>query len=163
MDRSAVDRFARGIGLLSYATEGLTPEELRSHPGPGDWSTAQVVIHLVDSDLVLCDRMKRVISEDEPALLAFDENRWARGLCYEDQSVGNASTLFDLNRRQMLEVLRRLNDASFDRAGIHSERGRLTLAQLVSGAANHLDHHLKFIYQKRERLGRVVPNRYSQT
>lgn len=66
MDRRFVDEFARGIGLLSYVTEGLTVPELRSRPGPGDWSIAQVVLHLMDADLVGADRMKRVIAEDTP-------------------------------------------------------------------------------------------------
>jgi hypothetical protein len=160
MDRSSVDQYARGIGLLSYATEGLAVEELSSRLGPGEWSTAQVAIHLVDSELVVADRMKRVIAEDNPPLLAFDENKWAARLAYEEQSVAIATMLFDLTRRQMLEVLRRLDDAAFARSGVHSERGRLTLADLVSGEVRHLDHHLKFIYEKRERLGRPIPARY---
>ena len=162
MDRSAIDQYARGIGLLSYATEGLTAEQLRSRPGPGDWSAAEVVIHLVDSDLVLADRMKRVIAEENPPLVAFDENKWTARLHYQDQTVGTAAMLFDLNRRHLLEVLRRLDDAAFERVGIHSERGPLRLGQLVAGAASHLDGHLKFIYEKRARLGRGTTPRYSQ-
>ena len=161
MDRSFVDHYGRGIGLLTYATEGLTSDELRQRPGPGDWSTADVVIHLVDSDLVLADRMKRIIAEDAPPLLAFDENKWVKGLFYEAQPVGMATILFDLHRRQMLEVLRRLDDRAFARHGVHSERGRLTLEQIVRGTADHLDHHLRFIYEKRQRLGHDIPARYS--
>lgn len=162
MSRSAMDDFARGIGLLSYATAGLSDDELRGRPGPGDWSTAKVALHLLDSDLVYGDRMKRVIAEENPSLIGFDENRWAAGLFYESQPVGAAATLFDLHRRFMLDVLRRLDAAAFTRVGNHSERGPLTLLQLVEGAAKHLDHHLKFIYQKRERLGRAVPERFSK-
>lgn len=162
MNHSDVDQYARGIGLLGYSIEGLTRQELTSHPGPGDWSIAQVVIHLMDSDLVAADRMKRVIAEDDPPLLAYDENKWAKHLFYEEQPVETAASVFDLNRRQMAEILRRLNEATFSRSGMHSERGQLTLGQLVQDYAAHLDHHLRFIYEKRQRLGRAIPARYSK-
>jgi hypothetical protein len=161
MIRAAIDQYARGIGWLGYATEGLTEQELLGRPGPGDWSTAEAVVHLADSDLVISDRMKRVIAEDNPPLLAFDENKWTARLHYDSQPAGTAALLFDLNRSQMLEVLRRLDDAAFERTGVHSERGPLTLSQLVQGAGTHLDHHLRFIFEKRERLGRGIPERYS--
>ena len=162
MSHNAIDLYARGIGLLSYAAEGLTQPELLSRPGPGNWSTVEVLVHLLDSDLVSSDRMKRVIAEETPPLVAYDENKWATRLHYEAQPTGTAAMLFDLNRRHMLEVLRRLDGAAFQRTGLHSERGPLTLAQLVQGAADHLDHHLRFIYEKRERLGRSIPARYSR-
>ena len=36
---------------------------------------------------------------------------------------------------------------------LQSERGKETLLELVEGYANHLEHHLRFIREKRERLG----------
>jgi hypothetical protein len=162
MSRSAVERFARGIGLIDYAIKGLTPDELKMRPGPGDWSIAQVVVHLMDSDLVAADRMKRVIAEENPVLLAYDENKWATRLMYEEQPIETAAGLFDLNRRQMALVLSRLDEAAFARSGRHSERGVLTLAHLVEDYGEHLDHHLRFIYEKRERMGRAIPGRYSK-
>ena len=162
MSHSAVEEYAGGIGLINYAIEGLTPEELTSRPGPGDWSIAQVVIHLMDSDLVGADRMKRVIAEENPTLLAYDENKWAKHLFYEEQSLETAATVFDLNRRQMASILRRLDDAAFSRSGRHTERGVETLAQLVNDYADHLDHHLRFIYEKRQRLGHAIPTRTSK-
>lgn len=162
MSRSAVEQYACGIGLINYAIEGLGPEELKSHPGPGDWSVTQVVIHLMDSDLVAADRMKRVIAEENPTLLAYDENKWAKHLMYEEQPIETAASLFDLNRRQMVLILSRLGEAAFSRSGRHTERGVLTLEQLVDDYAEHLDHHLRFIYEKRQQMGCAIPARYSK-
>jgi hypothetical protein len=162
MNRNSVEEYARGLGLIQYAIDGLTAAELASRPGPGDWSIAQVVIHLMDSDLVGADRMKRVIAEENPTLLAYDENKWAKHLFYEEQSLETAVTIFDLNRRQMAAILRRLDDAAFARSGRHTERGVETLAQLVNDYAEHLDHHLRFVYEKRQRLGRAIAARTSK-
>ena len=62
---------------LADAVRGLRREDLQAHPVPGKWSIQQVVIHLMDSDLVTTDRMKRVIAEDNPTLLAYDEEKFA--------------------------------------------------------------------------------------
>ena len=47
------------------------------------------------------------------------------------------------------------------RAGQHTERGRMTLAELVAGYVTHLDHHLRFLYGKRANLGVAIQPRYS--
>ena len=71
-----VERYAAGIRLLSYATSGLTPEHAAARPGPGAWGLNELIVHVMDADLVLADRMKRILVEDNPTLLAFDEGSW---------------------------------------------------------------------------------------
>ena len=53
-------------------------------------------------------------------------------------------------------ALRLLDEDAFARTGNHTERGMLTLIELVEGAVKHLEHHLKFVYDKREKLGKLM-------
>jgi aspartate aminotransferase-like enzyme len=119
------------------------------------------VAHLVDSDLVYADRMKRVIAEDEPPLVAFDENRWIAGLDSQHMPVADAVNLFSANREWIALILRKGSEATFARFGNHSEVGRQTLTQIVTTIANHLDHHLRFLYAKRGNLGIAITPRYT--
>ena len=155
-----IDRYASGGAILAYAVAGLTPEQQTARPGPGAWSIAELAAHLLDADLVIADRMKRVIAEDEPVLQAFDENAWLERLDYQSDSIEEAVDLLSANRRWMTRTLRRLPDADFARAGRHTERGRVTLAELLATATNHVDHHLRFLYTKRANLGVALPPRY---
>ena len=157
-----IDRYASGAAILAYAVSGLTREQEHAPPGTGAgaWTIAELTAHLADSDLVLAERMKRVISEDNPSLLAFDEQRWALRLGYNESSVEEAVNLIASNRHWTTRFLRRCGEADFARAGTHSEAGRKTLAELLSGATNHLDHHLRFLYLKRGNLGVALPPRY---
>ncbi len=158
---SVIDRYAAGGPLLQYAVSELhSPHELAT-PGPGDWSIAELVAHLLDSDLVIADRMKRVIAEDEPVLLAFDENAWIRRLDSHAMPIHEAVSLFAANRHWMARILRRCPESDFPRFGMHSETGRKTLAELLAGAVGHLDHHLRFLYAKRANLGTALPPRYT--
>jgi uncharacterized damage-inducible protein DinB len=160
MDRSTLELYEAGGSKLRQAVVNLTREDLLSKP-PADWNTGvwsiqQVVMHLADCEQVFADRIKRVIAEDNPTLLAFDENKWAEALGYEDRSAGDAVTLFELTRRQLSPVLHKLPEASFARTGTHNVAGRKTLLDLVTGAVSHLDHHLKFIHGKRIKMGKEM-------
>jgi len=152
MNRSLIDEYEKGGGELRMAVRGLSPGELAAFPVPGTWSIQQIVLHLMDSDLITADRMKRVIAEDNPTLIGYDESRFAKALHYHEQSVDDAVTILDLNRRNFAKVLRKLPDEAFGRVGTHNERGPLKLADLLAGAVKHLKHHVKFIVDKRRKL-----------
>jgi hypothetical protein len=160
MNRDQIDHYATGGEKVRLAVRGLTPDDLTTTPDPaaniGRWSIHQVILHLADCEQVYADRIKRVIAEDNATLLAFDENKWAAGLRYEEQSIDDAITMIELTRRQMGRVLAALPDASFNRTGKHTERGPLKLSDLVTGANKHLDHHLKFVHQKRAAMGKEM-------
>ncbi len=156
-----VERYAAGATLLSYATQGLTREQAIARPGPGDWSINELVIHLLDCDIVYADRMKWVLSEDGPSLLAFDENAWNEKLRPQEMPLTEAVNLFVAHRHWMTRLLRLRPEDDFARWGMHSERGKLSLAEIVVTMANHVDHHLKFLYAKRSNLGVTLYPRYT--
>ena len=162
MDRSIIDHYESGGEKLSLAIRGLSRDDLLTKPAAdapkdvGRWSIQQVVIHLMDADLIGADRMKRIIAEDNPQLIGYDESKFVANLFYDDQSIDDAVKILDLNRRQFATVLRKLPDAAFTRPGMHNERGRVTLAQMLQGYVEHLEHHLKFIHAKRAAMGKEM-------
>jgi hypothetical protein len=85
-------------------------------------------------------------------LIGYDESAFARGLFYDQLDPRLACEVFEKNRLLTAEILRRLSDAAFERTGEHNEHGTMTLAELVKNYVEHLEHHLKFIRQKRELL-----------
>ena len=93
--------------------------------------------------------------------MAFDENAWMARLDSHAMPVDEAAALFAANRRWMARILRAQDEAAFARAGVHSEAGRMTLAECLVKATNHLDHHLKFLYAKRAKLGVAIYPRYT--
>jgi len=50
--------------------------------------------------------------------------------------------------------VRKLPKETFDRTGNHNERGKLTLGNYFKSTVDHLEHHLKFIKEKRAKLGK---------
>jgi hypothetical protein len=156
MNRDLIETYAAGGQKLRRSVEGLTSENLLARPGPGNWSIQELVIHLADSEEIAIDRMKRIVTEDNPPLLYADETAYAERLFPDQQSLEDALTLFDVGRRQWCRVLRLLPDEAFSRQGTHNRKGIVTLGGLVEGYIKHLDHHLEFLKAKRERLGKPL-------
>jgi DinB superfamily len=156
MNRDLIESFAAGGDMLRRAVHGLSRDDLVARPGPGDWSIQELVIHLADSDEIAIDRMKRIVTEDNPALLYADESAYIARLVPHEQSLDDALTLFEVGRRQWSRVLRRLPDEAFARTGTHNRRGVVILGEMVNGYTKHLEHHLVFLKAKRERLGKPI-------
>lgn len=158
MNVEMIDSYAAGHQRLADALKGLASADLASRPPAGLqiglWSIHQILVHLADTEAVLADRMKRVIAEENPTLLAFDENKWAQDLFYEAQSADDALQMIAIIRRQMVRVLKKLPPEAFERFGTHSAAGKKTLADLMQTADKHLNHHLAFIPKKRQWLGK---------
>jgi hypothetical protein len=155
-----IEHYAAGGEKLSLAIRGLTREDLLAVPDPaakvGLWSIQQVVIHCMDSDLVSIDRLKRMIAEDNPALIGYDENKFAANLFYNEQPADDAVKVVDLARKTFAKVLRKLPPAAFERVGTHNERGKITVGGYLKATADHLDHHIKFIHDKRAFMGKEM-------
>lgn len=160
MNRDQIERYAAGAIELSRALEGLTRDDLLAHPVPGTWSIQQIALHLMDSDLVASDRMKRVVAEENPLLLGYDESLFATRLGYEQLDARQAAEVFRLNRLLTAEMLRHQPDEAFSRRGVHRDGGKeksVTLEYLVGTYIDHLDGHLVFVRTKRDLLGKPLP------
>lgn len=148
-----IERYRTDAPRLRQSVAGLSAQQLQAFPVPGTWSIQQIVLHMMDSDLIGSDRMKRVAVEDHPSLIGYNETAFAKGLFYHQLDPVEACEVFERNRRLTFEVLRRLSPETFQRTGHHNEHGDVTLAQLLETYVGHLEHHLKFIHQKRQLLG----------
>ncbi len=151
-DRNLIETFAVGGQKLRDSVRGLTEAQLDAFPIAGTWSIRQIVVHLQDSDAVAIERMKRIAAMENPLMLGYDEQTFIRRLFPEAQPVAEVIDLFDVNRRLWAITMRKLPDEAFERSGIHNERGKVMLGQLVGDYARHLDHHMGFIHTKRDML-----------
>ncbi|MCE9500919.1 MAG: DinB family protein [Leptospira sp.] len=149
-----LEAYEDGIGKIAKSVQGLFKEHLDARIGPGKWTIRQVAVHLLDSDLEISYRIKSVLAQDIPLLFYYDETKWAEKLFYEVQNLELVTSLFDLNRRITADILKRIKEEDFERKGVHTVRGLVSVRGLVMDAVNHLGHHLKFIEGKRKSLGK---------
>jgi uncharacterized damage-inducible protein DinB len=153
MSSKLIDQYAAGPAQLRQAVAGLTREQLLARPIPGKWSTLELVAHLADFEPVYVDRMKRIIAQHEPTLFGGDPDLFASKLAYHDREIEEELAVIEACRAHMTRILRTLPAEAFERRGIHSDNGPMTLEKILSNIANHIPHHLPFLQEKRKALG----------
>jgi uncharacterized damage-inducible protein DinB len=144
-----INDYLAGPKKLRAAIAGMTPEQLDAAPIPGKWSTKQIICHIADFEPVYADRMKRVIVEDRPTMFGGNPDLFAARLAYGKREIEEELQLIEVVRSQMARILQTLRPEDFQRTGNHSERGPLTLQQLLTSVTGHIPHHIRFIEEKR--------------
>src|SRR5208282_1268325 len=82
----ALDRLANGPALIRQAMAKASPAELRWSPASGKWSVLQVAVHLLDTEMVYGVRIRKILSEDDPPVIAYEQDQWAAA-CTEGRDL----------------------------------------------------------------------------
>jgi hypothetical protein len=152
MDRSKIESYTTGGSELVKAYSGLSHAHLHARPADGSWTLHQIAIHMMDSDLIGSDRLKRIACMENPLLCGYDETAFCLLPGTDQLDAFIACELFEKNRMMTATILRALPDSAFLRTGIHTESGKMTLEHMLEKYIEHLRHHLVFIGKKRRQL-----------
>lgn len=148
----SIDAFENGPADLRRAVAGLSEADLDIKPADGTWTLRQNIYHLAHSDAIGVDRLLRIAFEEKPPLLiGYDESAGTQPMFSEGHPTEELLTLFELNRKACVRILRRLPRQAFAKFGIHNEVGRVTLAEMVEKYVKHVNHHLVIMARKRPR------------
>jgi len=97
-------------------------------PKDGGWSPRMVVHHLADSESN-STRGRKLLAEDDPVVQGYDQ-AYARRLHY-DRPVETSLAVFRAVRASTAELLERLEEQDWGRAGTHTESGPYTDGRLA--------------------------------
>jgi hypothetical protein len=145
-----LERFRRGPELVASALTGISGVEEDFVTAPGKWSIRQIAAHLADSELVGAHRLRQVIAEDNPTLIAFDQDAWTKNLDYSRREAEQSFETFKRIRTENYELLKAVPDAAWERTGNHTENGPMTLRRLLEGYAGHAESHARQLQQIRD-------------
>jgi len=138
-----LERFRRGPEVLAVVLTGVFGEEEDFVPAPGKWSIRQIIAHVADAELVCAQRMRQIVAEDNPTLIAFNQEAWTRNLDYARRKPKQSLESFRRVRGENYELLRGLPEAAYARTGNHSERGPITLRFQLELLAEHAESHAR--------------------
>ena len=144
-----LERFRRGPELIAAVMTGAAGAELDFVAAPGRWSIRQIMAHLADSEIVDADRLRRVIAEENPTLMGYDQEAWASNLNYARRKISESLETFRRLRAENYDLLKDLPEAVFEHTGTHSETGPVTLRQLVEVNAEHPEKHARQVQEIR--------------
>jgi len=147
--RELIERYKEGPNVVAQALEDITGNELDRRPARDDWTPREVVHHLADSEMTSAIRLRRLLAEDEPIIVGYDEAEFARRLFYGDRPIQAALDAFRASRQTTAEILERLTDDQWTRSGTHTESGPYGVETWLEIYAAHAHDHAEQIRKAR--------------
>ncbi|MCC6387698.1 MAG: DinB family protein [Dehalococcoidia bacterium] len=142
MERSdLIRRYAEGPAVLRAAVERIGEERLDLAPADGSWTARQVVHHVADSEMTSALRLRRLLAEEDVVIVGYPEDVWAKRLYYHGRPVANSLAAIDAARATTLEILERMREDEWQRAGSHNELGSYTPGVWLEIYARHCHEH----------------------
>jgi len=151
--QASLDEIARTPAKLRAAVKGLSEAQLDAPYRPGGWTVRQVVHHLPDSHMNSYVRFKLALTESEPTIKPYAEDRWAELADSKSTPVEVSLTLLESLHDRWAHLLRSLSPEDWKRTFRHPEMGAMTLEKTLALYAWHGRHHVAHITSLRERSG----------
>jgi uncharacterized damage-inducible protein DinB len=143
----------RAPAALRSAVSGLSPQQLETPYREGGWSVRQVVHHVPESHMNAYIRFKLALTEDEPTIKPYMEDRWAETGEVEATPLEVSLALLDSLHERWVRLLRSLKVAEWKRTFRHPEMGEVSLEKNLALYAWHGRHHTAHVTELRKRMG----------
>jgi hypothetical protein len=102
---------------------GEAGDDLRTRPGPGEWSALEAMAHIVQAEMVYSARYRWIVAHDGPPLIGYDQDLWVDRLHANEDDPDVLLGVFDALRRSNLDLWGRSTPEERARVGMHDERG----------------------------------------
>lgn len=137
---------------MRAAVAALSEQQLNTPYREGGWTVRQLTHHVPDSHMNAYIRFKLALTEDDPTIKPYMEDRWA--LLPDSQAAPEVSLLLlECVHQRWMMVLRSLNDKDWQRTFRHPEMGPMTLEKTLALYSWHGRHHAAHVTSLREKMG----------
>ena len=149
--KAFLDEIAATPANLRAAVKGLSDAQLDTPYRPGGWTVRQVVHHLPDSHMNSYVRFKLALTEDDPTIKPYAEDRWAELADSKATPIEVSLTLLDSLHDRWVRLLRSLSGEEWKKTFRHPVLGSMTLEKTLALYAWHGKHHVAHITELRKR------------
>lgn len=131
---------------LENLVKNLSDKQLDTRYRPEGWTVRQVVHHLSDSHHHSYSRFKWALTEDNPIIKAYYEERWAE--LVDSKTAPIDMSLFHLRavHDKLVYLLKALNEDDLSKYFIHPDtNSKVLLSYNIGNYAWHSNHHYAHI------------------
>ncbi|MBZ5201588.1 putative metal-dependent hydrolase [Planomicrobium chinense] len=129
---------------LREAVDGLDDEQLGKKYREGSWTVRQLVHHIADSQLTMYQRLRLALTDDNPTVPAFDQEKWAE-LPDNDLPVESSVRILEGLNERIVAIGKRVTDEQLTRVFTHETNGEISVATKLAKLCWHEEHHLEHI------------------
>ena len=138
---------------LRAAVKDLSPRQLDTPYREGGWTVRQVTHHVPDSHVNAYVRFKLALTEDEPTIKPYAEDRWAQLEDTKSTPVEVSLALLESLHSRWVRLLRSLTPEDWKRTFRHPESGVVSLEKNLAMYSWHGKHHVAQVTELRKRMG----------
>ena len=132
--------------VLKALLNGVSQEKAQQFTdGPDGWSVVETMCHIRDSAEISFVRAQRILADDQPTLPNFDPLEASQRRDYKQASLAAEFDAYLESRKALVTLLTQVTEAQWQRQGIHSIYGRLTLLELLVFITWHDLNHIEQI------------------
>jgi hypothetical protein len=127
---------------IRASLRGASRGRLARRPARREWSPTEIIGHLLDAEVTLGFRIRKLAAEPGGVIVAWDQEKWTDGLRHRR---GDARTLLDAYaalRAANVDQVRRMTPGQRVAAARHPEYGRLRVRDMLEHWAEHDLNHL---------------------
>jgi DinB family protein len=135
-----VSRYRLGARAFLKTITRLPEESLDRSPDGDAWTPRMIAHHVADAELTAATRLRRLIAEDAPRLVAYDPDEYAHRLHY-DRPLQASLALISALTDSTAELLESMSEEEWTRSGVHEESGAYTAETWLAVYAGHCQAH----------------------
>ena len=151
--RELIGQIAETPAKVRAAVAGFSERQFDTPYREGGWTVRQLVHHIADSHLNAYVRFKLTMTEDEPTIKTYEQQKWAETADSLTVPAEVSLGLIEGIHARWTTLLQSLSATDFARKFNHPEHGKMTLERLLGLYAWHGRHHTAHITGLRERMG----------
>jgi hypothetical protein len=136
-----IAQYKAGYDEVIKNLQDFPAESLTAHPITGKWSAREIVHHLADSETASAIRLRKLLTEEHPIIQGYDQDEYAVRLRYNERDIAPALEAFHAARANTAQLLERMTDDDWQRAGEHTESGPYSAEDWLNIYAVHAHNH----------------------
>jgi hypothetical protein len=137
---------------LRSAVNHLTNDQLDTPYRPDGWTIRQVIHHCTDSHMNSLMRLKLALTEDQPTIKPYIQNRWAELSDSKNMPIEASLKMLEGIHERWTVLLNDLTEEQFKRTFVHPENGNIfRIDENTALYAWHCNHHLAHITETKKR------------
>jgi hypothetical protein len=140
--RDPIEVLSKTADALADIVQRDPAEKMRARPFEGKWTPNEILGHLTDTEWVYGFRIRLVLSEEEPAILGMDQEKWVTAQRHNERAPQELLAMFRSLRGANLVLWKSMSAADLKRVGRHNERGPEPLGLMLTMHAGHDLSHI---------------------
>ena len=126
----------------------LTTEDQGNHAyAEGKWSIKELLVHLIDTERIFCNRALRIARNDKTDLPGYNHDNYVEFSEANERTLCDICKEYDLVRQATIALFKSFTPEMLEREGT-ANNNQLTVLAIGYIIAGHETHHVKVLDEK---------------